>query len=222
MKIKVWDLAVRIFHWGLFGLLVASMVAIYQEDLDQHMLIGQIILGFLVFRVFWGFWGPLTARFSSFLGKRGTMQAHWQMMRGKIPYKPTLGHNPLGGLMVLVMMAALFVQIGFGLFSFDQIFTYGPLAHLIDDDQAMDMAGYHKKWAYVILGLIILHVLAIGFYRRLKGDDLITPMITGNKKVEASGGLKENPESSHVMLGVRFLLTAGLAYGLVWYLLNKV
>jgi len=125
------------------------------------------------------------------------------------------------------MMVALLVQIGFGLFSFDQVFTYGPLAHLIDDDQATDMASLHKQWANVIFGLIGLHVFAIALYRRFKGDNLITPMITGKRDVDEDPSVderheNEKPPTSRLMLGVRFFGAAGLAYGLVWYLLNKL
>lgn len=117
--------------------------------------------------------GSSTARFSSFV--RGP-RAVGDYLRGRWR---GIGHTPLGALSVLALYAAVTVQAGLGLVSEDEdgIFT-GPLSGLISIDNSDKARDLHETWFNVVLGLIILHVAAIVFYR-FRGKHLTKPMITG-------------------------------------------
>ena len=56
----------------------------------------------------WGLAGPRHARFASFLYQPGTMLGNLgELRRGTAPRH--LGHNPAGGVMILVMLGCLLV-----------------------------------------------------------------------------------------------------------------
>ena len=64
---KVWDAPTRLVHW-LFALLVAfSWWTAEERHMQWHFWSGLAIAGLLVFRIYWGFAGPETARFARFL-----------------------------------------------------------------------------------------------------------------------------------------------------------
>ena len=133
----------------------------------------------LIFRLLWGFVGSSTARFTQFVrGPRGVAAYFRGKWRG-------IGHNPLGALSVLVLFAALAIQVGLGLIAEDEdgIFT-GPLSGLVSIDTSDKARDLHELWFNVIFGLIVLHVAAIIFYR-LRGRRLTKPMITGRARIES-------------------------------------
>ena len=93
-----------------------------------------------------------------------------------------MGHNPLGALSVLAMLAWLLLQVGSGLIADDEIATTGPLARFVSNEFSLTWTGHHKslgQWG--LYALVGLHVAAILFYRWRKKRDLITPMLLGDK-----------------------------------------
>jgi len=128
--------------------------------------------------VLWGFVGSSTARFSSFVRGPRTVLAY---LRG---HWNGIGHTPLGALSVLALFAAVAVQVSLGLISEDEdgIFT-GPLSSLVSIDTSDKARDIHELWFNVVLGLIVLHVAAILFYR-FRGRRLTKPMITGRAALE--------------------------------------
>jgi len=124
--------------------------------------------------------GSSTARFSNFVrGPRAVSDYLRGSWRG-------IGHTPLGALSVLALYAAVAVQTGLGLVSEDEdgIFT-GPLSGLISIESSDKARDLHETWFNVVLGLAILHIAAIVFYR-LRGKHLTKPMITGRAKLDPS------------------------------------
>ena len=133
-----------------------------------------MILTLLVFRLLWGFVGSSTARFSSFV--RGP-KAVTRYLRGN--WSGT-GHTPLGAISVLALFFAVAIQVGLGLFNEDEDGLYaGPLAQLLGVDTTDEVRVLHETWFYVVLGLIVLHLAAILYYRLVSGKKLTKPMITG-------------------------------------------
>ena len=132
VTIKVWDAPVRLFHWLLAVLVAVSVSTGYigGNVMRWHVWSGCAILGLLIFRLLWGFAGSTTARFAHFV--RGP-RAALGYARGLLSRSPshTPGHNPLGGWMVLLLLASAALQAGTGLFSNDDIATEGPLDHLV-------------------------------------------------------------------------------------------
>ncbi|OXY81403.1 cytochrome b/b6 domain-containing protein [Oceanimonas doudoroffii] len=210
--VRVWDWSVRLFHWSM-PVLLALLWYYAGEDMDKHMLFAQLLLGLLLYRVIWGFVGTPYARFNHFLYHPRHVLAY---VRASLrPQKPVyLSHNPLGGVMVLVLLGGLLLQGGTGLFATDDIFYTGPLYDYVTGDTAEQMTRWHKRWFYWgLLALVGLHVLAVLLYR-LRGENLVGPMITGRKQAPADR-VADHLRHEARFPWVRFVLTAGVAWGAV-------
>jgi cytochrome b len=178
MTQPVWDLPVRLVHWLLAGLIAFSWWSVHNHHTDWHIWSGCAILTLLIFRLVWGLVGSSTARFGSFVrGPKhivGYLRGQWS----------GIGHTPLGALSVMALFGALAIQVGLGLISEDEDGLYtGPLYRLVSTDTSDTARDIHELWFNVILGLIVLHVAAIIFYR-LRGKHLTKPMITGRAEVD--------------------------------------
>jgi len=174
----VWDLPTRLFHWLLAGLIGFSWWSAEYHHLDWHIWSGCAILTLLIFRLLWGLVGSSTARFASFVrGPRAVLEYLGGRWTG-------IGHNPLGALSVLVLLAAVAIQVGLGLIAQDQDGIYtGPLYRLVSSDTSDLARELHEDWFNVILALIGLHVTAIVYYR-WRGRKLTMPMITGRAELD--------------------------------------
>ena len=176
-KQSVWDLPVRLFHWLLAALILFSWWSVKNHHTDRHIWSGFGIITLLIFRLLWGFVGSSTARFSSFVRGPRALGDYW---RGRWT---GIGHNPLGALSVLALLAAVAVQAGLGMISEDEDGLYmGPLAQLVSTDTSDKARDLHELWFNIILGLIALHLVAILFYR-MRGKKLTLPMITGRAEL---------------------------------------
>jgi len=189
-RIRVWDLPTRIFHWSLVALVVFSFVTgnIGGDWMKWHLRSGYTVLTLVSFRILWGLFGSETARFAHFVrgARAGLAYARATLARNH----PTIvGHNPLGGWMVVLMLAALVLQTATGLFSDDEIATQGPLAVKVSNAMVSRMSALHAINQWVLVVLAALHVIAILVYR-LKWDvPLVAAMIDGN--MEAPPGTAE-------------------------------
>ena len=172
--------------------------------MDLHLLLGETMLGLILFRLLWGLLGSSTARFAGFV--RGPAAVLRYLRAGGKAF----GHNPLGGWSVMLILLALSVQVGLGLFASDEDGIHaGPLSrHMPDLESAHELAERHETLFWVIVALIALHVAAILWYRLVKRDDLLTPMVTGRGPAGAAG------EAMVPAPLWRFGLAAGLAAGL--------
>ena len=219
MKKRVWDIPLRLFHWSLV-ILVATCIYTGNNggfsEMDYHMLSGYAILTLVVFRVAWGFIGGRRARFWAFIKPAGL-----------IPYlkdlfsrdqKASLGHNPLGGISVLAMLAVLLTQAMTGLFANDDLFLEGPLVHLVEDEFSDQMTSIHHISAEILYVLVGLHLVAILFYEIYKGQRLILPMITGRKLSVEEGG--SDISLARELVSALVLISA--LSGAVYYLVNYV
>lgn len=177
--IRVWDLPTRLFHWLLFVLMVAAVVAakIGGNAMEWHGRFGHLIFGLIVFRLVWGVVGSTTARFSHFVrgpcAMRDYLQGRW---RG-------IGHNPLGALSVLALLGLTGFQAATGLFANDDIAFRGPLAALVSTDISNLLSGWHRQAEWFIYGLVGLHVAAVLYYTHARKDNLLKPMVMGSKTV---------------------------------------
>ena len=125
--VKVWDPAVRLFHW----LLVAAFFIAYFTDekdvRDIHVIAGYAVLGLLLFRIVWGFIGSRHARFSDFVGSPAKAASYaLQAIKGTATRH--LGHNPAGGWMIVILLVSLVgtTVTGLAVYGADQ--HAGPLA----------------------------------------------------------------------------------------------
>lgn len=174
-QLRVWDAPLRVFHW----LLVLSVcTALFTGWLgggwiDWHARAGLSIIGLLSFRVAWLLLGSTYARLSTLLC---SLLALPKYLRGEWRQ---LGHNPLGVLSVFAMLGMLSWQAVSGLFTNDDIAFTGPLYKLVSSSLSSDLTRLHKFGMWIIIGLIVVHVLAIVLHAVLKKHNLVKSMITG-------------------------------------------
>lgn len=188
---RIWDPTVRLFHWLLVVLIAFSWWSGEQHDMERHRLSGYAILALLVFRVFWGFAGPRTARFTSFVRGPGAVIAYAKGLGSRKGHAAD-GHNPLGGWSVVAMLAVIALMVVAGLFAVDvDGFESGPLADYVSFDQGRSAAELHETVFNAILALVALHVVAVAFYLVWKRQNLVRPMITGSRKAEAGESAAE-------------------------------
>lgn len=185
--VPAWDLFLRLFHWTLAALMVASVTTglLGGNLMKWHMWSGYAILGLLAFRLVWGFVGGPTARFAAFLRGPGAVWAHVQDLLARRPAFH-LGHNPLGGWMVVLMLLAVLFQAATGLFANDDIATEGPLYPYVSKALSDRLTSLHHLNVKLLYGLVGLHVAAIAFYYFARGENLVAPMIHGSKELPPS------------------------------------
>ncbi|HWU03597.1 MAG TPA: cytochrome b/b6 domain-containing protein [Novosphingobium sp.] len=209
-RVLVWDLPLRLSHW-VFALGVPAMWASVEfNHMDIHKTLGVILLGFVAFRLIWGVLGSETARFASFVRGPGAILAYLRGQKGK-----GIGHNPLGALSVVALLGLLSAQIAAGLFAQDTDgLESGPLSHLVSYDTADLAREIHGAVFNLLLAVIVVHLCAIVFYRVIKRDNLVAPMVTGWKAVE-----DDTPAPARAPLW-RFAVAAVLAAALAWWIGN--
>ncbi|MFN3448893.1 MAG: cytochrome b/b6 domain-containing protein [Roseococcus sp.] len=180
-RVKVWDGWVRLCHWSIVLLVPVSYLTARAHKWDWHFYSGYTLLTLVSFRILWGLFGSEPARFATFLKSPFAALAHLARIRREEGPDRELTHNPAGGWVALAMMALLLAQAASGLFAYDQIFTYGPLARQVSEETRDFATSIHIRVINVLLGLIALHILAIIWYRLIKGHDLVQAMMIGTK-----------------------------------------
>jgi cytochrome b len=179
-SIKVWDWPVRLTHWLFVFCIVVSWWSAEQRAMDWHLYSGYTLLGLLVFRIYWGFAGSSSARFSRFIRGPGKLLAYLREPRDA---PRDAGHNPLGGWSVAAMITLMLAQVVIGLFVSDvDGIESGPLSHLVSFDTSRALAEVHENVFNVILAIVGLHIAAILFYLIFKRDNLVLAMITGRRR----------------------------------------
>lgn len=147
--------------------------------MEWHFRLGYTVLGLLLFRLAWGFGGGHWSRFATFSYSPKTVLAY---LRGRSEPRHGVGHNPLGALSVFALLAFLLFQVGSGLFSDDEIAAVGPLSKFASGALVSKLTFYHKEVGKLVLLLLVaLHIGAILFYLFKRRDNLIRPMLTGDK-----------------------------------------
>ncbi|MFN6169774.1 MAG: cytochrome b/b6 domain-containing protein [Burkholderiales bacterium] len=181
-SIRVWDLPVRLFHW----LLVLSIIGLFVTQelggnwMEWHKRLGFFVIGLILFRFMWGLVGNQHARFLNFVRGPSAVLAYMRDMKNP-QTKRYLGHNPMGALSVIAFLLVIGFQAVTGLFADDDIMLSGPYAVAVSKEISDLLTKIHKINSNVIIGLVVLHLGAIGFYFFLKRDNLVKPRIPGQK-----------------------------------------
>lgn len=176
----VWDFFIRVFHWMLVIFIAISFISIELDDMDLHFLSGQVIVALIVFRVLWGLFGSETALFWRFVPLPNVLLRYLKDPNSA-EFSNKIGHSPIGALSVVAMLLVISVQVGSGLVSDDEILYQGPLAGYVSSTFSYQATSYHSLNSDILIGLIVLHLLAICFYLIAKKQNLIKPMISGHK-----------------------------------------
>ena len=210
--VRIWDLPTRIFHWALFVCVVGLIITgnIGGNLMTWHFRLGYCVMTLLLFRIVWGLIGGKWSRFGSFIYAPSTVIAY---LKGQGKPEHSAGHNPLGAGSVFALLAFLAAQVGTGLISDDEITNQGPLARFVSNASVSLANWWHKdvgKW--VIAALIVLHIAAILFYLHKKKENLIKPMLHGDKQMLAPVEPSKDTAASRVVALVVLALCGGFVY----------
>lgn len=169
MPQKVWDPFVRLFHWSLVACVFLNQFVL-EEGETAHEWTGYVAAGLVLLRVIWGVVGTRHARFSDFFPTPARLRLHLQAVRqGQRPHYN--GHNPLGALMMLALMALV---LALGLTGWLQ----GTDAFWGEEW----LEELHEVLAHALLLAAGLHAAAAIVMGRLERVRLIRAMVTGRKE----------------------------------------
>jgi cytochrome b len=214
-RVKVWDLFVRLFHWGLVLLVLASFLTGEKDAwLGVHVPVGLGVVGLVLARVAWGFVGPEQARFKAFV--RGPMEVIGYA-RSLLTLRPPphLTHNPLGGAMVVALLLVLLGLGATGALVYAGPEFEGPLSGLIGRGGAHAAKEIHEGLSGALLGLLALHVVGVVVSSLVEGQNLIAAMVTGWKRAsEGAASLPPAPGFAPVRVAGAVALGAAAAVAL--------
>lgn len=204
-KARVWDLPTRVFHWALAAAVVGSVISakIGGNAVVWHFRLGYAVCALLLFRLVWGLVGGHWSRFASFVYAPATVLRY---LRGTP--RPDdhfeVGHNPLGALSALTLLALLLAQVGSGLVADDEIASVGPLNRFVSSAVAGQATSWHADYgSNALLALIGLHIAAVVFYLVRKDTNLVGPMIDGDKALPPGTPVsRDTPGTRIAALGV--------------------
>lgn len=193
-EVKVWDLFVRVFHWSLvIGFTIAYVTG--EDETPLHEWIGYAVLVLVITRMLWGFVGSKHARFDDFVrGPRAIASYTADMLRGRAARY--LGHNPLGGIMIVVMLVSLLATTLSGwaaLRTEPPHRAAGERAHYAraSDSQTADdprsanhevFEETHEFFANLTLLLVFLHIGGVVVSSLSHRENLVRAMFTGRKR----------------------------------------
>jgi cytochrome b len=214
-KVRVWDLPTRLFHWALVACVACLLITGWRGGaaIDWHARFGYAVLALLLFRIVWGFVGGRWSRFSSFLYGPKHVGAY---LRGQAHPDHLVGHNPLGAGSVFAMLLVLLAQVGTGLFADDDISFTGPLNRFVASSKAAALTWYHKEvGVWIVVALVVLHIAAIAWYRWKKNENLVKPMVLGDKTLEREVPASRDSAGTRLLALVLLALAAGAVVWLV-------
>jgi len=213
--VRVWDAPTRVFHWALAVCVVCLVVTaqIGGSAMTWHFRFGYAVLSLLCFRLVWGFVGGHWSRFGSFLYRPSQVLRYVQ---GRGEATDSVGHNPMGAFSVFALLGFLSLQVGSGLFSDDEIASAGPLVKFVSANWVGNATFYHKEVGkLILLALVALHLAAIAAYLLKKGENLVRPMITGDKTMDFAASSSSDKTADRVKAVVIILSCSALVYAAV-------
>lgn len=174
MRVFVWDVPVRLFHWLLAASFTGAFLTAESERYrDIHVALGYTVLGLVAFRLLWAFVGTRYARLSSFaFGPRAVVD----YLRSIVTFRPQhyVGHNPAGSWVIyaLVVLALVTGAAGYA--------TYNDIGgHWVED--------FHEGAANVMLTLVFVHIAGVVVSSLVHRENLVKAMLTGYKWVTRGG-----------------------------------
>lgn len=211
-RVRVWDVPVRVCHWLMALFVGVSWWTAETERMDWHQYSGYSLLALVSFRIYWGFFGSSTARFRQFVRGPRTVASY---LKGQ--WATNAGHNPLGALSVVALLALLFAQVLLGLFAVDvDGIESGPLSTYVSFDVGRVAADWHDGLFDVLLWLIGLHVAAVLYYLLFRKQNLIATMVHGRRAYPDLQSPDEQPAPVQSVSRLRFIVGVLLAGVLTW------
>lgn len=216
-QIHVWDIWVRIGHWTLVTAIGFQWVSGAELGLiDSHATVGILILGWVMFRILWGFAGPKYARFTSFTptGLGSIKRSLGAFVSGQSEATP--GHTVLGGLGILSLLILLALSALTGMASSDDILFDGPLVPLLPSALVETASRLHPRVTDLLYVVIALHTASVLWHQFRIKEPLLQGMWHGKKPSHGASAGAPSPASPMIWLrGFALLMLAvGGCYGL--------
>ena len=213
--VRVWDLPTRAFHWTLATCVIFSVISAWigGNAMVWHFRSGYVVFTLLAFRILWGLVGGRWSRFKSFIYAPATTLRY---LRGqsRVDEHHDVGHNPLGAFSVFGLLAILAAQIGTGLFADDDISNTGPLIKFVSGATSERLTKWHSTFGqWLIITLVVLHIGAILYYFFKKKQNLVRPMLSGDKALAPDVPASTDSVASR---GLALLLLCACAAGVAW------
>ncbi|MCZ6592298.1 MAG: cytochrome b/b6 domain-containing protein [Alphaproteobacteria bacterium] len=198
-SIVVWDLPTRAFHWALAASVILALIIIEDEGLAYtiHVILGVAALVLVLFRLVWGFAGGERARFTDFVAGWTTVRSHTLQLLRLAPPRH-IGHNPLGGWAVLVLLALTLLAATTG------VLTGG----LLGSATARAVDGIHELFGSLLQLMVFIHIAGVIVDWVLTRDNIVAAMWHGRKRIE-------DTSSAVSARGGSVLLAAAIAVPLI-------
>jgi cytochrome b len=205
---RVWDLGVRLSHWLMVATVATALVTGLSGPrnlLNIHIVAGAAIGGLVAFRMLWGLMGSTCARFSSFPVHFAAINADLAgLVAGRRPrYR---GHNPLGSLMALALLAFISLSVMTGVITLGGVDKQGPLAFAVTYVSGKAAQSLHLALAYGLLALIAGHLLGVAYESVQAGANLPLAMITGRKAASAGDHAARPAKAKPLLAGLCVLI----------------
>ena len=225
----VWDRTTRWFHWinviCILLLTVIGTIILYAGVIEVgadgkvllktvHVLVGYIFFANLTWRLVWAFIGSDNSRWGALLpigtGYRSRLAVYLSGLKdGSTP--SYLGHNPLGRLMIALLLMLLAIQGATGLVLAGTDIYYPPFGgqiaewvtdgdpqkmaslkpgskEFVDPDKYTEMRSFRKPVItthlytfYMLMFAVLLHIAAVVFTEVKLRNGIVTAMFTGWK-----------------------------------------
>lgn len=179
----------RLFHWFLFVSIVCAYIVAEDELLNIHAAFGYSALILIMYRIIYGFTGPMYSRFKDFPVKLSTLKTYLSNMKaGKQNYP---GHNPLSAVIMLAILADIFFTGVSGMLVFGAK-GYGLFKGWVQPANEEFLKESHELFVNILIFLVLIHIagLIIDFYQNRKAGT-IKSIFIGYKNIEGEG-VKEN------------------------------
>ncbi len=167
--IRVWDPFVRAAHWLLAASFAAAWLSSESAE-GLHDAAGYAAGALVALRVVWGFLGPGYARFAQFVRSPETVIGYLRAIRNGCERR-YIGHNPAGGAMIVVLLAAMAAATVSGwLLTTDAFWGSAALQHV------------HSALAHGVLALVGLHLAGVLLASLRHRENLVRAMVVGAKR----------------------------------------
>ena len=192
MKILVWDIPARLFHFAFAASLTAAIgIGFLVGDDDPlfqlHMMFGIVALFLLLIRVVMGLVGSRYSRFSSF-PLHPCEVAGYMISAVVSKTKQYAGNNPgsaMAAVLMFLLVPALFISgTGYGGGNFEEL---------------------HETFAWALLAVVVLHLAGLAWHTLRHRENISLAMVTGRKE----GKQEDAISSSHAVWGVVLAILAG-------------
>jgi cytochrome b len=212
----VWDLSTRFFHWALVALVGTNLFLVEPEGgmaTAVHLIAGYGVAGLLLFRLVWGFIGSPRSRFVDFVRPWPVVGDYVARLRRFQPPR-SVGHNPLGGWMVVVLLVVLFAMVVTGLFASGRQ-AAGALAPLVPVAATAIAGDVHEFLSNILIALIVVHLAGVAVDWLLTRENLVKAMIDGRKALPADLAARERPLAGGARAAVVGIVSLLLVAGLI-------